>query len=63
MSTSRNILYGITTALELFPSPSRRKVKIRSDAERLQGDWEKIGKDLWRVLEHGKEQVTPNQAP
>jgi hypothetical protein len=60
----KNIIFGATTVLELFPtdrraiSPKREKLytPAASDLEALRGDWEKIGCDLWRAFDHEKSQ-------
>ena len=63
----KNFIFGATTVLELFPttnprrdaaSPRRDKLyaPAASDQEALRGDWEKIGRDLWRAFDNGKAQ-------
>ena len=54
---SKNFFRGAATVLQLFPAHSSdgyEEEKLytppASDLESLQGDWKKIGQDLWRAM-------------
>jgi len=59
-----NFLRGAGTVLELFPTHSSDGYKEEklytppaSDLEALQGDWIKIGQDLWRAIGYETEKI------
>jgi hypothetical protein len=54
----QNLLRGVGSVVDIYPSDRVRKIHpYQSDIEALHRDVERIGKDMWKVIDknYGKE--------
>lgn len=47
----KQFLRGIGSAIDIAPAPRQRRELEQTDSERLRGDAERIGSDMWRVYQ------------
>ncbi|MCI5140460.1 MAG: hypothetical protein D3909_01740 [Candidatus Electrothrix sp. ATG1] len=59
MALLKNLLHGAGTVLNIHPHTRKRVRRFRSspssDTEAIKKDFEKIGNDLWKVIDEYKE--------
>jgi hypothetical protein len=59
MALFKNLLHGAGTVLNIHPHTPKRVRRFRSppsyDAEAIKKDFERIGNDLWKVIDEHRE--------
>jgi hypothetical protein len=50
----KQFLRGVGSAIEIAPAPRARHQLDGTDTERLRGDAERIGADMWRAFEQNQ---------
>ncbi len=65
MTVIKNLLFGAGTVLNIQPQTPKRRYRFYSksfsDAEAIRKDFDKVGQDLWKIINEQKENERGNR--